>query len=78
MHPEDVKRIVLQWHTLLLDNQQINTQLIRLCMIVIEACRPLLSPECYSVALATVQAVANSADASGDRILRSLQETQRQ
>jgi hypothetical protein len=77
MQPEDVKRIVTHWHTLLLDNQHVNTELIRVCMIAIEACRPLLSPECYAAALVTVQAAANSADASGDKILRSLQEVQR-
>ena len=77
MQPEDVKRIVLQIHNLSLDNQQINSEVIRVCMISIESCRPLLSPECYAAALATVQAAANSADALGDRILRSFEEVQR-
>jgi hypothetical protein len=77
MQPEDVKRIVLHSHTLLLDHHHVNIEMIRSYLIVIEACRPLLSPECYAAALATVQAAANSADALSGKILQSSLELQR-
>jgi hypothetical protein len=77
MQPEDVKRIVLHEHRLLLDHHSVNSEMIRSYLIVIESCRPLLPPASYAAALATVQAAANSADALGDRILQSLEELQR-
>jgi hypothetical protein len=78
MQPEDVKRIVLHWHSLLLDHQRSNIEMIKSYLIVIAACRPLLSTEAFAAAVATVQAAANFADALGDRILQSSEELQRQ
>lgn len=47
MQPEDVKRIVLHEHRLLLDHHSVNSEMIRSYLIVIESCRPLLPPASF-------------------------------
>jgi len=77
MDVSDMKRIVLQMTSLMLDDRQISGEIVRDHMIVIESVRPLLSPECYVAALSTVRATAYSVDASTDRLRQFVAELER-